>query len=178
MLRDESGFGSEGVTVASDRRKVWRWGNVLAPVFVVAVSVGILGSEAAPSASAGAYLMAFSIGICGALLCAYLPCIYWYFFTASHAYKITADKLQVWSRGKIIKELELSEIVRFRIRGRVSGWTFILTPSTWLSWPRGHVTIRTGAGDLETVRLPEMILWGDSVYEAEKLVMDHLASAK
>ena len=166
----------DSAVVASDRTKVWRWGNTLAPFFVIMVCIGVFGSNT-PEGSNGQKLDVITLLICVplALLGAYLPCIFWRLVTASRAYEVTGRSLRVWSRGKVIKEIPRDEIIRFRMRGRVNGWSYIFSPSTWLTWPRGFVTVKTVQGP-KTIRLPELILWGDAVREAEMLVARSLVN--
>jgi len=162
---------SSSTTVRSDVSKVWRWGNVLAPVFVAAGSIGILGTSLPAGEDANhIYVLSFLGCIPLALIGAYLPCIFWRILTATRIYEVDGRSLRVWTRGKIVKEIPRSEIVHFRMRGRVSTWSFIFSPSTWLTWPRGLVTVHGANGERRTIRLPELILWGDAVRDAQEVI--------
>ena len=180
MPADEEEIGRDAVRVfaASDRSKVWRWGNVLAPVFVGAVSIGILGAAPDGPPSAQIYAIAFGIGIPLALIGAYAPCLFWRFVTATRRYELDKKGLRVWSRGRILIEIPLSRVVHFKMRGRVSAWSFIFSPSTWLTWPRGMVTVSDDLGNCRIIRLPELILWGDAVREVEEKISSALKEVK
>jgi hypothetical protein len=95
---------------------------------------------------------------------------------ASRSYEVSDQSLVVRCRGEIVGDIPLETIVAFRIRGRVSGWSFFSSPSTWLRWPSGQVTTTDQGYDRHTTRLPELILWGEAARDAEDAIREALAA--
>jgi hypothetical protein len=143
-------------TIHCDPKKVWRWGNVVAPVLICAVVAGAL-SVSAPVKDA-----VTAVAACGTLMLAlaYGPCVYWISVTATRRYELDEVSLRVWSRGRLVKEIRREAITGFSMRGYVSAGTIFLVPSRWLSWPKGVVSTRGPDGRQKTVLLPEVVLWG------------------